>query len=62
MGDSQGSNTLWDYMEVMLLKVLHKPPRPLRIYMPKLEKGKGLINKHVVKVIHKESYKHSESL
>ena len=46
----------------MLLKVLHKPPKPIRIYMPQREKGKGLINKKVVKAIHNESYKYSKSL
>jgi hypothetical protein len=26
---------------LMLLKVLHKPPRPIRIYMPKLKGERG---------------------
>ena len=49
----------------MLLKVLHKPPRPIRIYMPK-RKGEGIIlmnhfllwDPHIFKQPHNESYKH----
>jgi hypothetical protein len=28
---------------LMLLKVLHKPPRPIRIFIPKSQRGKRII-------------------
>jgi hypothetical protein len=36
---------------LMLLKVLHKPPRPIRIYMPKL--GEIIKDERIMKLKHK---------
>ena len=40
--DFCGSNVLWDYVVVnALMEVLHNPPRPIGIFTPKSQRGKG---------------------
>ena len=40
--DFRGSNALWNYVIVNApVKVLHNPPRPIGIFTPKSQKGKG---------------------
>jgi hypothetical protein len=40
--DFRGSNALWNYMIInALMEVLHNPPRPIGIFTPKSQRGKG---------------------
>jgi hypothetical protein len=40
--DFCGSNALWNYVVVNApMEVLHNPPRTIRIFTPKSQKGKG---------------------
>jgi hypothetical protein len=50
MGDSQGPIPYRIIWGLMILKVLHKPPRPIRIYMPKL--GESIKERGIMKLKH----------
>ncbi len=53
--DFRGSNTLWNYVIINApMKVLYNPPRPIGIFTPKSQRGKGKEINNIHNVVNTE--------